>query len=143
MSLPTTTPSDKTVPINREHEALRQLIESIADRMENTPDQSEAIGPELATLANKLAEHFASEEEPTGFYAQILEQDARFGPEIARLTEEHAELLGQFQSLTSGAMPPADLANAFGRFRQMLSLHEGDENRLMLQAYTDEIGSKD
>lgn len=143
MSMPTSTPSEKAFQVSREHEALRQLLESIAVRLEKGAEPSEALRTELAALANKLAEHFASEEQPSGFYAQILGQDARFGPEIARLTEEHTELLGQLQSLTSGETPPSGLANAFGRFRQMLSLHEGDENRLMLQAYTDEIGSKD
>ena len=142
MSSPTVTPAENAERISREHEELRQLIDSIATRLESEAE-SGAVGDDLAVLAEKLASHFASEEKAAGFYAQILEQDARFGPEIKRLTEDHVVLLKHLQQLSGGATPAAELPTEFDRFRQLLRLHEGDENRLMLQAYTDEIGSKD
>ena len=142
MSPPALTPH-QAGEVDREHRELRCLIDSIAERFAAESTEPDGLNQELSDLVVKLVAHFASEEATAGLYAQVLEQDARFAPEIARLTEEHTLMLAKAEGLADASKPLPEKQADFQRLRQELELHEASENRLLQQAYTDEIGSKD
>lgn len=142
MSLPTM-PPQQAGEADREHRALRVMIDSIAERITVESAEPGRLNQELSDLVVKLVAHFASEEAPAGLYAQVLEQDARFAPEIARLTDEHKLMLAKAEGLADASKPLPEKQTDFQQLRQELELHEASENRLLQQAYTDEIGSKD
>lgn len=138
-----TTASATHDEVGREHQELRQLIDSISERFNTDSAGSEALSGLLGELAQRLAAHFATEEHDSGLYAQILDVDARFGPTIKQLSAEHVLLLKEAQDLASNAIDWERCKKLFKQLREALEKHESCENQLIQQAYTDDIGSKD
>lgn len=142
-------PSLVAQQVEQEHDALRDLLAAILNRFAHGPSAAAAVAEDLSELCGLLDAHFHTEEE-AGFFAEIVDKDARFAGEATRLCDEHATMLQDAKSLadrvsTGGDLTAAwpDLRHDFHELSRRLMRHEGDENRLLQQAYLEDIGSKD
>lgn len=149
MSQPSASPSLVAQQVEQEHDALRDLLGAIAKQFSQGPGAARVVADDLSELGDLLGRHFHTEED-AGFFAEIIDRDARFTGEASRLCDEHATMLRDAKSLAdrlsaaddAAAIWP-DLRRDFHELSMQLMRHEGDENRLLQQAYVEDIGSKD
>jgi iron-sulfur cluster repair protein YtfE (RIC family) len=149
MSQPPASPSLVAQQVEQEHDALRDLLGAILKQLSHGPGAARMVVDDLSELCELLDRHFHTEED-AGFFAEIIDKDARFTGEASRLCEEHATMLRDAKSLAdrlsvagdAAAIWP-DLKRDFHELSKHLMRHEGDENRLLQQAYVEDIGSKD
>lgn len=125
------TPAGKALA---EHRALHALLGEV-ERAATEPaaaSADEALIARLATLRERLAAHFAGEEE-SGLFEQIRDLAPEQSHECSRLCDEHTGLLGRLDGLRSAAA--ADRGGEWARgvraFLDALSAHETRENEIL------------
>ena len=107
------------------------------------------VDDQMTRLAELVASHFCHEEEG-GYLSDVLERAPRLTSQAVHLQEQHETLLEEIEKLRllvhSGMESEAWWARIetdFHRFSSRLMEHEQAENRLLLQAYDDDVGTSD
>jgi hemerythrin len=107
-------------------------IESLVDRLAAAKDVT-AITGALESLTQLLTEHFAHEEHQKGFYGLLSATSPEYRAQVARMIEEHRQLLRTLQELrerTKGQATPSDLAALTGELGGRIRDHEAREMKL-------------
>ena len=128
---------------------MKSLLTAISCRFENSREPSRNLVSLLNSLAFHLQTHFEFEEEEDYFPA-LVQLAPRKAAVVEQLMQEHREMLAEVEDLIQiarddldTAKDTTDLANQFARFREMLEAHEHEENLLLQDVYTEDIGTKD
>ena len=139
-------------PTEREHDELNELLASLANavgRIETSdPDEhtwAEAMGL-LGVLEGFLLKHLVREEE-NGYLAEALAAAPRLTRRAKRLLRQHDKISSDLDSLVSHARAAGDTRNAWEvvgaearAFTRALRRHEMEENRLIQEAFMDDLG---
>jgi len=135
--------------IREEHDRLRNLLGQISREMSARKGTAADLAQQFQSLRDQLHEHFV-EEEDHGFFEQITSQAPRFVSQTQKLCDEHVEMLEKVDQLISRAGQGdgsdewwSGLVGAFHELSRELMQHEHEENDLLQQAYSDDIGEKD
>lgn len=110
-----------------------------------------ALAQELGELHDLLHAHFDDERQGE-LYGDLPERFPQYAPSLARLAEEHDELLARTDALlqkVEGLGSNTEVwrlreLNARGQLlAAILRRHEAEENEIVMRAYWDEIGAGD
>ena len=132
-----------------EHEELRELLGEIHRMLAKRLEAVASVSEMLASFGEHVETHFA-EEETAGFFDDVVDRAPRLSDRIDALRTEHQQLLATVRRLNEIAGDgdgSADwwqrLEAAFHKFSNELMHHEHTENEILLEAYTDDIGTAD
>lgn len=135
--------------IRREHDELRELLGNIHHMLAKRLETVAGVSEKLASLGEHVETHFAGEE-TAGFFDDVVDCAPRLSDRIDALRTEHQQLLSvvrQLNDVASEGDGSSDwwqrLEAAFHDFSNKLMHHEGAENEILLEAYTDDIGAAD
>ncbi len=135
--------------VEEDHKALLALLTELhrAAGERNTPP--EEVCRMLGQLADHLLSHFELEERG-GYFSDAVAHAPQLADRADGLLEEHprmAEAARELADWASAAMGSDtwwdELAERFGAFREKLLAHERNEDRLIQEAYTRDLGAKD
>jgi len=107
-------------------------IHTALGRLESANDGT-ALSTTLAELARMLTDHFAREEHAKGLYGLLGARSPGHQQELARLAEEHREILGALEGLAEsarGASATPDVMRRTGELALRLVDHEARETKL-------------
>jgi isocitrate lyase/hemerythrin len=93
-----------------------------------------ALGAALDELSQMLREHFAHEEHAKGFYGLLGARSPEYRSELARMTEEHREILrlvGGIQEHAKGPATVRDLGQRTHELTGLIHAHEARELQLV------------
>lgn len=149
MSDPSVSHQEINERIRQEHDRLRGLLGQISREMSARKGGAAALVRQFQSLRDQLHTHFV-EEEDHGFFEQINNQAPRFSSQTNKLCEEHVDMLERVDTLIIQAEQGdgsddwwSVLVTAFHDLSRELMQHEHEENELLQQAYSDDIGEKD
>jgi hypothetical protein len=145
------------VRVREQHGTIRSGLRSIeavlaklAAASEPGADQAARAIQRLEGLARELRKHFAEEETDNGIFAKALAGAPRLERKVLALRKEHAPLALEVERILqdagyAGLAPDAwgKVAAKFSAFAQALRHHETAENRLLSDAYLQDLGSGD
>jgi len=139
--------SDDT--IRRQHQQLHSLMEAISNRFEYEKKPSRNLVSLLNALAVHLQMHFEFEESD-GYFSSLSSTTPRLTSTVEKLLREHEEMREKMDALVAmarddfaAARDTTHLAEQFSLFRDQLSHHEHEENKLIQDVYNVDIGTKD
>jgi len=143
------TQSEIAERILQEHGALRQKVHRIHSVLaEPNPNRAE-IESLLREFLNALVIHFANEEED-GFFTEVISRAPQHTGRAGALCVEHQQLLRETEELCrfaeagSPSMPWWRELNArCHEFSKRLMHHESEENRLLQEVHSLDIGLGD
>ena len=146
----TTSLTDSAIDaIDLEHHELERLYASIRATLAARRGDLEVVRSLFARLAERVKEHFASEE-TGGYFDEIIEIAPRLSGEADRLQHEHAELLEVAEQLADNIRHAQNspiwwkaIRFDFESFIRRCEEHEAAENRLVQDAYLQDIGAMD
>jgi hypothetical protein len=127
--------------IEEEHRLLRTAVY----RLRHTRDLR-ALVPQLDSLRELLASHFAREEETDGLLAAVERVAPHKANQVGELFREHRELLADVEVLAAAARrylegPLAAVLDGVRDVTTRLHEHERIETDLFSEAVTEELGS--
>ncbi len=138
--------------LDLQHLDLRGVFVMLTERIERVPtidDRSDSHSDLLEFVADAsqlLEAHFAFEE-AGGYLSDVLAIAPRLSDRAARLQRDHDHLAARFSKLATYARGMRAtyqnwkrLGMAIGEFTQDLRLHESEENRLIQEAFLDDLG---
>ena len=135
--------------IKQEHEALREKFRQIHDVLAGPEIAADEMVRLLRELKNALAVHF-SNEESDGFFGEVTTRAPRLAGRADQLCLEHEQFLHKATELCrlaeAGSSSMAwwrELSSRCHKFSKQLMHHESEENKLLQQAYQDDIGTFD
>jgi len=135
--------------IKQEHEALREKFRQIHDVLAGPEIAAKEIASLLRELKNALTVHF-SNEESDGFFGELTTRAPRLAGRADQLCLEHEQFLHKVTELcrlaeagTSSMAWWRELSSRCHKFSKQLMHHESEENKLLQQAYQDDIGTFD
>lgn len=136
--------------MHHEHDALREKLGRIHDVIGGKDPSLEEIQRLLHEFEEALAVHFSHEEEEESFFDEVASKAPSLAGEAGRLCLEHEELkkeaceLSRFAASGSPSMPWwRELATRCHNFSQKLMRHESAENRILQEAYRQDVGVVD
>jgi iron-sulfur cluster repair protein YtfE (RIC family) len=139
--------SDNT--IRRQHQQLQSLLEAISNRFQYEQKPTRNLVSLLNALAVHLQMHFEFEESD-GYFSSLSSITPRITSTVEKLLREHEEMREKIDALVAmarddfaTARDTSDLAEQFSQFRDQLSNHEHEENKLIQDVYNVDIGTKD
>jgi len=134
----------------REHAELAETISSIQRDLSNSRSTKNDVGDRTGQLVEKMLEAHFAHEEAGGYMADVVSRAPHLQPTVRRLELQHPMLLEKATKLNmlarSGVESPPwwrELRNEFDSLRQELLDHERQENMLVQEAFTIDIGTKD
>lgn len=135
--------------IKHEHEHLREVLKDVRDAFAGGQASIDRLPNALEALRNELDEHFALEES-TGYFSAEIDVAPRLASQAESLLEQHQHFRDRLEELIRRCRESTDLQAeaeqlqaAVDEFTWNLLRHEAEENDLIQQAYTEDIGSKD
>lgn len=135
--------------IRREHEELREALGKIHQTLHKREAAVPTVAEMLSLLGDDVEAHF-SDEETSGFFDDVLGRAPRLSDRIDALRAEHQQLSATVHRLQVAATDGDGsddwwqrIETAFHDFSKELMHHEGAENEILLEAYTDDIGAAD
>jgi hypothetical protein len=132
-------------PIRAQIERSHQRILAVVGEL-TVAREPGAIAAIAGTLAEMLVEHFAEEEEPGGLFDEIMARHPVSEPRLAGLRQQHRELLGRVTWLRENAGCGRESVVLVGAERgeliELLRRHEKSENRLIVDAWYDDVGGQ-
>ncbi|HEY6099192.1 MAG TPA: hemerythrin domain-containing protein, partial [Anaeromyxobacter sp.] len=108
-------------------------LEAVIGRLETATDAN-ALSASLDELVRMLTEHFAHEEHSKGFYGLLGARSPEHRQELARMAEEHREILGALKGLVEsakGANGSPDVRRRSGELAARVLAHEARETTLV------------
>lgn len=140
--------------LSEEHEKVREIIgrmnENVAVVPRTNKDQwIERVRDSFDHLRAHQIKHMALEERD-GYMLPVVNRRPAFGLEVDRLAHEHVELRRimdgiheELCRLQSGdALLIRDCCRRIGDLVSYIEQHDADENRLLLTAFTEDIGTE-
>ena len=125
------------------------LLKELGEAEPRADQTAEALR-HLEYLARELSEHFAGEEAPDGMFAKALDAAPRLERRVLALRGQHAPLRAELKQILEDAAyagVAADVwrrvAEAFDVFAAGLRAHELAENRIVTDAYLEDLGAGD
>ena len=132
-----------------EHQALKELLSRIETALADRCLTIAQVGDLLAELGDRLVKHF-SMEETGGYLADFVTRAPQLVRRANELLAQHPKMAGRAQQLvTLGSARSAsqqwwdETQTRFAAFMQELLTHERLEDRLVQQAYTEDIQAGD
>jgi len=133
-----------------QHQALDALLARIDRALTERTATTAEVGELLLQLGDRLAKHFATEEDG-GYFADALTHAPQLVATANQLLAQHPMMCSRAQELVSAVeiSPLAEpdwweeTTRRFRAFRDELSRHETRENVLLQEAYGRDIGSHD
>ncbi len=132
-----------------EHRELRALLVRIEKALQERSASIAEVGDMIGQLADRLIRHFTNEEEG-GYFAEALLQAPQLVARANALIAQHPKMCTKARQLVIDLSTAEkaerwwdDTAARFQEFKQELFKHEREEDRLLQEAYTDDLGSKD
>jgi hemerythrin-like domain-containing protein len=148
----------KGAPMNESRnspvEALRQAHQELLEDLQEleraaNPGTREApaqMHTRLDALREHLTEHFRFEEQD-GYMDAVRQREPHREREINQLQEEHGQLAQSLDHLLAEVRGMSRLDDVFGEkvraWVERVRHHEAHENRLVLRAFTQDVGTKD
>ena len=135
--------------LQTEHRELAGALSQIQKAL-SQPDRERAQVTGLITEMAELVESHFHHEEEGGYFSEALEQAPRLTLKAQALLEQHPALLEDVSKL--GILAEAGVESEawwtkietdFAAFAKRFVEHEASENRLVLEAFTDDIGTAD
>lgn len=134
----------------QEHRELRELIATIEQTLAQRTATLEQVGRHLAMLGDRLVRHFAFEEDG-GYFSEALLQAPRLVAKANALLEQHPKMVRFTREMVAeveGVEHPTEAwwqetDRRFREFRDVLLAHEQEENILIQEAFSRDIGSHD
>ena len=133
----------------REHEQLRERLKFLHHQLELRQVPLAEMERLLNEFRGRLESHFHSEEHE-GFFDQVVSRAPQLSRQADSLSHEHVELLQGLDSLIGLAGCDTDqpqcwrvLTLRFEDFMKQLMHHESEENGMLQEAYSDDLGTKD
>ena len=131
------------------HRELKALLQEIDDALAARTATIAAVSDLLARLGDKLIKHFALEE-GEGYFSAALLNAPQLIAKANELLAQHPKMCTQArtmaENLTSGTDSDRwwqETHQRFQAFRAELLKHERNEDKLLQEAYTQDIGSHD
>lgn len=131
-----------------EHHRLRDVLSSVRETIAERSVAPPKVIELLVELTLVVKSHF-DHEETGGFFSDIVGQAPRLKPRAESLSVQHADLCESLRGLRRRAESLKsdgdwqELADGLASFTRQFHEHETRENSLMLDAFGDEIGTKD
>jgi hypothetical protein len=126
-----------------DHSHIRHALEKLG----GTEDDG-ALAALLDDFIAYLTRHFANEERPGGFFAQVVETSPRHQYTVRELRDDHTRILAALRSAREdirepyGKAPPARLSR-IGMLLAMVRSHERREHGLLQDALARDIGESE
>ena len=141
--------------ISQEHGKVEELSSALRDAVSHMPRTFE--GPwinELRDVYERFHAHMLKHialEEHEGYLAPVVEAKPSLGARVERLQHEHREfarIMGATRDLLGGLTPAdhlliRDCCRRVSDLLEYVSNHENRENVLLIEAFCDDIGTKD
>jgi len=146
-----TRPTDDTgyARILEQHQELKCLLARIDQELVDRKSTVEEVSSLLGQLGDKLIKHFALEEEGSCF-SDLMVRAPQLVARANDLMAQHPKICTHVRELVVeiGSGKPAEdwwqeTKRRFDAFRAELLKHETHENRLLQEAYTQDIGAHD
>ena len=132
-----------------EHESLANLYKRIVDALQAGPGELSPASAMLDELVERIAEHFAHEEQG-GYYFHVVEVAPWRTPAVEELKREHAELLRITVRIAQGVRMANEsllwcvaVRKEFSEFLRRCMEHEARENRLVQETYMVDLAAAD
>lgn len=135
--------------VHADHRELAGLLSDIRTEFAND-ERSKLRLEKLVTQLSELCEaHFRREEEG-GYMKEAVQQSPLLATKASALEAEHEDLQEQIEKLRilihSGVESAAwwvRVQSDFNNFAKQISRHESEENALLQEAFSQDIGTKD
>ena len=134
--------------ILEDHLALKKLMQQIDDALASHTATVAAVSDLLARLGDNLVKHFALEEEG-GYFAEALLRSPQLLAKANDLLTQHPKMCTLARDLVD-ISPVQDnerwwqeTRQRFQAFKAELLKHERNEDQLLQEAYTQDLGSHD
>ena len=141
--------SSQDSTIRRQHDTLNSLLTAISGRFEHSHVPSRNLVSLLNALAFHLQTHFEFEEADC-YFTNLVQTAPRTAQIVEKILQEHREMLVEVDQMVQEARADLDhksgtdaLARRYAKFREKLEAHEHQENLLLQDVYTEDIGTKD
>jgi hypothetical protein len=128
---------------------LRELLQQVEDSLASRTATIGAVSDLLARLGDELIKHFAMEEDG-GYFADALLHAPQLVARANELLAQHPKMCGQAKNVSADPHPGSDDAQwwqktreRFRAFKAELLRHERSEDRLLQEAYLQDLGAND
>ncbi len=140
---------EKFQKIQEEHRQLASLLEQIESALTERSGPISDVVDLIGQLGHQLTKHFQSEE-AGGYFEEALDEAPQLFERANALMLQHPKMTKSARKLAEAADPDVDpdlwweqTAQHFEALRVELKKHEREEDRLIQEAYTRDIGSND
>ncbi|MCA9236676.1 MAG: hemerythrin domain-containing protein [Planctomycetales bacterium] len=135
--------------VHADHRQLAGLLSDIRAEFDAEERSKRRLEKIVTTLSELCEAHFRREEEG-GYMREAVQQAPQLSARARTLGEEHEELQEQIEKLRilihSGVESSAwwiRVQSDFAAFAKQISRHESEENALLQEAFSQDIGTKD
>jgi len=135
--------------IQEEHRQLKTLLEQIETALTDRSGPIEAVVDLIGQLGHQLTKHFQTEE-AGGYFADALFEAPQLVNRANDLMLQHPKMTRSARKLAEAADPNKNpdlwweqTAERFQALKEELDKHERDEDLLIQEAYTRDIGMND
>jgi hypothetical protein len=142
-------PSDQNADLSREHAELLAALEDTGRLLKSLDRSHRKVDRQLGRLAELIESHFTHEENG-GYMAEPLARAPRLTTTARQLLGEHAELLDDAKKLQMLARFGVEsdgwwrqVEHDFQRLHKRLLAHEHAENKLLHDAWNQDVGAAD
>ena len=131
--------------LQEEHAHLKQWLENVRVALADTSGEVNALRV-LDEFLEEVEEHFRREEEDEGFCDAVFVVAPRLADKASTLMRQHAALLGALLDLQKMVREGDDQEIALKRFDTFAAKwlhHESEENKILQDAYNEDVGTAD
>jgi len=140
---------EKFQKIQEQHRELKSLLRAIETALAERTGAVEDVSQLLGQLGHQLTKHFQSEE-AGGYFAEALTDAPQLIDRANQLMVQHPKMTKSAQKLAGTVDPNTDpdawwqqTAERFHAFLAEFEKHEHDEDELIQEAFTRDIGAND
>lgn len=140
---------EKFQKIQEQHRQLASLLEQIESALTQRSSPINDVVDLIGQLGHQLTKHFQSEE-AGGYFEEALDEAPQLFDRANALMLQHPKMTQSARKLVEAADPETDpdlwwqqTTERFEALRVELKKHEREEDRLIQEAYTRDIGSHD
>ncbi len=135
--------------IKREHSELIDMMAHVRRALASDIRDPGGVNQLIGELYERIVSHFHHEEDG-GYLSEALELAPRLTPLAEKLHEQHetlGELLGELRGLAQQREDTDSwwktLSDTFNNFSRELLRHEAAEDKLVQEAFTQDVGTGD